>query len=133
MNISALLAGLFSGIIGGMGMGGGAVLIIYLALFTNTPQLKAQGINLLFFIPIGLTSLLIYAIKKQIKWRIVIPFALFGILGAILGVMLTNYLDNNFLSKLFGGLLCVMALKEIFSKNVKNVENINNKCYTKKE
>ena len=133
MNIAALLAGLFSGIIGGMGMGGGAVLIIYLALFTKTPHLKAQGINLLFFIPIGLTSLLIYAFKKQIKWRLVIPFTLFGILGAILGVMLTNYLDNNFLSKLFGALLCVMALKEIFSKNVKNVENINNKCYTKKE
>ena len=69
MNITALLAGLFSGIIGGMGMGGGAVLIIYLSLFTDTPQIKAQGINLLFFIPIGLTALIIYAFKKQIKWK----------------------------------------------------------------
>ena len=41
MNFTALLAGLLSGIIGGMGMGGGAVLIIYLSLFTDTPQLKA--------------------------------------------------------------------------------------------
>ena len=40
MNITALLAGLLSGIIGGMGMGGGAVLIIYLSLFTDTPSLK---------------------------------------------------------------------------------------------
>ena len=49
MNIGALLAGLFSGIIGGMGLGGGAVLIIYLTVFKNTEQLRAQGINLLFF------------------------------------------------------------------------------------
>ena len=69
MNITALLAGLFSGIIGGMGMGGGAVLIIYLSLFTDTPQLKAQGINLLFFIPVGLIAIIIYTLKKQIKWK----------------------------------------------------------------
>ena len=50
MNISALLAGLFSGILGSMGLGGGAVLVIYLSLFTNTKQLSAQGINLIFFI-----------------------------------------------------------------------------------
>ena len=127
MNITALIAGLLSGIIGGMGMGGGAVLIIYLSLFTDTPQLKAQGINLLFFIPIGITALIIYAFKKQIKWKTVIPFALYGVGGAILGVMLTNYIGNTFLSKLFGGLLCVMALKEIFSKNIKTVENGNKK------
>ena len=50
MNISALLAGLFSGILGSMGLGGGGILIIYLSLFTATEQLKAQGINLIFFI-----------------------------------------------------------------------------------
>ena len=69
MNFTALLAGLLSGIIGGMGMGGGAVLIIYLSLFTDTKQLTAQGINLLFFIPIGILALIIYTVKKQIKWK----------------------------------------------------------------
>ena len=69
MNISALLAGLFSGILGGMGLGGGGILIIYLSLFTDIKQLTAQGINLLFFIPIGLIALTIYAFKKQIKWK----------------------------------------------------------------
>ena len=95
MNIAALLAGLFSGIIGGMGMGGGAVLIIYLSLFTDTPQIKSQGINLLFFIPIGLTALIIYAFKKQIKWKNVLPLALFGIVGSFLGIMSTNFIRNK--------------------------------------
>ncbi len=120
MNIPALLAGLFSGIIGGMGMGGGAVLIIYLSLFTDTPQLNAQGINLLFFIPTGLCALIIYAFKKQIKWKTVLPISVTGVIGSVLGIMLTNYLGSNLLSKLFGGLLVVMAVKEFFTKNVEN-------------
>ena len=61
MNIAALLAGLFSGILGSMGLGGGAVLVIYLSLFTETKQLTAQGINLLFFIPIAAVSVIIYS------------------------------------------------------------------------
>ena len=61
MNIGALAAGLFSGIIGGMGLGGGAVLIIYLTVFSDVDQLKAQGINLLFFIPIALLAVSVYA------------------------------------------------------------------------
>ena len=48
MNWAALLAGLFSGIAAAMGLGGGAVLVIYLAIFTDTAQLTSQGINLLF-------------------------------------------------------------------------------------
>ena len=122
MNIAALSAGLFSGIIGGMGMGGGAVLIIYLSLFTKTTQLKAQGINLLFFIPIGLLALLIYAFKKQIKWKTVLPLALFGIIGAFIGIMLTKYVGNEWLSKIFGGFLILMALKDFFTKKTKTVE-----------
>ena len=51
MSWTALAAGLLSGIIGAMGLGGGAVLIIYLSVFTDMPQLKSQGINLLFFYP----------------------------------------------------------------------------------
>ncbi len=125
MNITALLAGLFSGIIGGMGMGGGAVLIIYLSLFTDTPQLKAQGINLLFFIPIGLTALIIYAFKKQIKWKTVLPLATFGIIGAFVGIMSTKYIGNEWLSRIFGVFLILMALKEFFGKKTKTVEKDN--------
>lgn len=117
MNIGALLAGLFSGIIGGMGLGGGAVLIIYLTVFQDVEQLRAQGINLIFFIPIALTAVSIYTVKKQIKWRAVIPLAAGGILGGTAGFWLTDFIGGNFTSKLFGGFLVVLGLKEIFSKS----------------
>lgn len=117
MSIGALLAGLFSGIIGGMGLGGGAVLIIYLTIFQNVEQLRAQGINLLFFIPIALTAIIIYAFKKQIKWRVITPIAAGGILGAVAGFFLTDFIGGNFTSKLFGGFLILLGLKELFFKN----------------
>ena len=91
MNIAALLAGLFSGILGAMGLGGGAVLIIYLTLFTETDQLTAQGINLLFFIPCALLAVTIYAFKRKIKWRITLRIAAWGILGTALGLSLTSF------------------------------------------
>lgn len=114
MNIGALLAGLLSGIIGGMGLGGGAVLIIYLTVFKDTEQLTAQGINLLFFVPIALTALLIYAFKKQIKWKTVLPLALGGILGAVGGIFLADFIGGVWTARLFGGFITILGIKEIF-------------------
>lgn len=116
MKWAALLAGLFSGIIGAMGLGGGAVLIIYLSLFTDMPQLKAQGVNLLFFIPTAVAAVTVYGIKKQIKWKIVLKVALWGLLGAAVGIYFADLLGGKLTSKLFGGLLVVMGVIEIFSK-----------------
>lgn len=113
MNILALLAGLLSGIIGAMGLGGGAVLIIYLTLFTDTKQLKAQGINLFFFLPIALIAVTVYAIKKEIEWKRIIPIALGGILGALGGIFLAEFIGGDYLSKLFGGGLSMLGIKEI--------------------
>ena len=111
------LAGLLSGIIGAMGLGGGAVLIIYLAIFTDTPQLKAQGINLIFFIPIGLAAVLIYAFKMQINGKITLIMSLGGLIGAVAGVLVSEYIGGNFTAKIFGGLLIALGIKEMFLKN----------------
>lgn len=119
MNIAAIIAGFLSGIIGAMGLGGGAVLIIYLAVFTDTPQLKAQGINLLFFLPVGILAVIIYSIRKQIKWRTVLPMALGGVLGAVLGLMLASSIGGELTAKIFGGALVILGLKEIFSRKSK--------------
>ena len=115
--IWGILAGFLSGIIGAMGLGGGGVLLIYLAAFMGVQQLKAQGINLLFFIPIGTISVIIYAIKKQIQWKKVIPFALFGLAGAVIGFFLSKFLGAEITGKVFGGLLVFLGLKEIFKKS----------------
>ena len=42
-----------SAAIASMGIGGGAVLLLFLTVFSDIPLATAQGINLLFFLPIG--------------------------------------------------------------------------------
>lgn len=124
-------AGILSGLLGAMGMGGGGVLIIYLSLFTNTPQDQAQGINLLFFLPAAVIALFFHQRKKLIVWRLAIPFALLGILGSFWGAWLSANIDNTMLSKMFGALLLLMGLKTLFSKkqaNKQNATRIENSC-----
>ena len=133
MNFPALLAGLFSGILGSMGLGGGAVLIIYLSLFTKTEQLTAQGINLLFFIPIAILTTIIYAVKKKIKWKTDFKIILWGLLGATTGLTLTSFLGGELTGKIFGGMLVFLGAKEIFTKNRKTVAEKEKNCYTKNE
>ncbi len=123
MSFSALLAGLFSGILGSMGLGGGGILIIYLSLFTDTKQLTSQGINLLFFVPIGILALIIYSLKKQIKWKITLKYAFWGLIGTALGLLLTDFLGGKITGKIFGGLLIIIGIMEIFKRNTKTVEN----------
>lgn len=134
MNIAALLAGLLSGALGSMGLGGGAVLIIYLSLFTDTPQLKAQGINLLFFVPIALIAVIIYAVKKQIEWKTTLKLSFWGIIGSVIGLTAADFLGGEITAKIFGGMLILIGINEIFGKKKKGSnENVRVKEKTKTE
>lgn len=113
------LAGTLSGALGAMGMGGGGVLIIYLTLIAGVEQSAAQGINLIFFLPAAAIALLFYLKKKLIVWRLALPCAVCGVLGALLGTLLSGWISGDFLRKLFGGLLFVMGISQLFRKNPK--------------
>lgn len=121
MNFPALLAGLLSGISGAMGLGGGTFLIVYLTLWGDMPQLKSQGINLIFFIPCAILSIISYARSKLINWKVVLKISLFGILGCILGLVTTNFVKGEIIGKIFGGLLVLLSLKEFFKRRPKKV------------
>lgn len=111
------VAGILSGALGAMGMGGGGVLIICLTLFMGVEQQLAQGINLIFFIPCAIIAVIVYAKKRLIKWKIALPFAFFGIIGTICGSFASQYLSGNILSKLFGGLLLIIGAYGLFTAN----------------
>ena len=115
MIVFDIIAGFLSGAIGAMGLGGGAVLLIYLALIKEKNQLDAQGENLMFFIPVALLSVVIYAVRKQIKWKIVLPLAVMGVIGAAVGFWLSGLIDSKLLTKIFGGLLALIGVWQIIS------------------
>lgn len=113
------VAGLTSGALGAMGLGGGGILIIYLKVFTNVEQLRAQGINLLFFIPMAVVSAIIYSRKGLISWKVVIPASIAGIPGAMLGAYLSSFIGGELLAKAFGLLLFVIGITQIIKKDTK--------------
>ena len=103
-----------------MGLGGGGVLLIFLTVFANVEQLKAQGINLLFFIPIGIFSIVIYALRGKIKWKVVLVTAVFGFLGVAAGSFFAEFLGSHLLSKIFGAILIFVGLFSFFVKDKPN-------------
>lgn len=115
-----LLAGLLSGLVGAMGLGGGGVFLIYLTVFAGVPQLQAQGMNLLFFIPCGIVAVCFYAKQKRIRWRVTVRCALFGLAGSACGAFLAGKIGSGALSKVFAVCLLAFGVWELLKKNRQN-------------
>ncbi|SHJ30125.1 hypothetical protein SAMN02745975_01738 [Geosporobacter subterraneus DSM 17957] len=111
-----ILIGLFSGIIGAMGIGGGTILIPALILFTTLDQQQAQSINLISFLPVAIVALFTHFKNKNIEIKLCLPLSLLGILGAIGGSFLAVNLPSELLRRLFGIFLFFMGLYEFFWK-----------------
>lgn len=117
MNIVLIaVAGILSGMLGAMGMGGGGILIIFLTLFAKMAQRSAQGVNLLLFIPCALAALCLHSKNHLIVWKTAIPAIICGLVGAAVGTFLCSLISANILRKIFGAMLLLIGLKEIFSK-----------------
>lgn len=117
--MSFLVIGLVSfltGIFASLGLGGGMVLIIYLTVFAGTPQIQAQGVNLIFFIPIALISIYFHHKNHLIEWKMIVPVLIAGVITVVIFSILANNIDNSILQKLFGGFVIVAGIKEIVAK-----------------
>lgn len=108
--------GLLSGIISGMGIGGGTILIPALVLFMQIEQHTAQSINLVYFIPTAIIALIIHIKNKRVSFKMALPIIISGAVGAIGGSCLAAGFSSNFLRKLFGFFLLIMGIYEMFRK-----------------
>jgi uncharacterized membrane protein YfcA len=125
------LIGLISGIISGMGIGGGAILIPALVLFVNPGQHTAQSVNLLFFIPTAVIALIIHIRNKRVDLKMALPIIISGLGGAILGSRLAFSLAGSSLKKWFGVFLLAMGIYEMFRKG-KHKTGKNEQSYSHK-
>ncbi len=110
------IVGFLSGIIASMGLGGGFILIIWLTLAMNIPQRAAQGINLLFFLPIAFISVIMHAKAGMINKKAVLGCCLGGIIGAVAGTFGAIIIDNGLLRKLYAVFLIFFGIREFFSR-----------------
>lgn len=107
-------AGVFGGVLGGMGMGGGTVLIPLLTLFCGVPQHMAQSVNLFTFLPMSLLSLRVHAKNglldaKGAVWMMV-PATLLSALGALF----VQGVAPGALRAGFGVFLCLLSLYQFY-------------------
>lgn len=110
------LAAFLSAVCAALGLGGGTVMMLYLALFTELPQTQAQGINLLVFLPVALLSLLFHQKNGYISWRSVGLCILAGLPGVAAGCFLSGWMDVGLLRKAFGVFLLIMGIRELLRK-----------------
>ncbi len=105
MQILSFFAALFAAALASMGVGGGGLLVIYLVLVLGTEQIRAQGINLIFFLCASLTALPFHIKARRINLRTVALFAPAGAFGAYFGCKLGLSADPIYLRTAFGALI----------------------------
>ncbi|MBR1925248.1 MAG: sulfite exporter TauE/SafE family protein [Clostridia bacterium] len=110
MWIFYVLAGVLSGIIGGMGMGGGTLLIPILTIFFALDQHLSQALNLLVFIPTGIISVIIHAKNKMLDFKSFFYIIIPAIVSSILLSMISNGVRSETLKIIFGIFLAVLGV-----------------------
>jgi uncharacterized membrane protein YfcA len=122
-----VIAGLFGGFLGGMGMGGGTLLIPILTLVLGVSQKSSQAINLISFLPMAILALLIHNKHHLTKFKEALFIILFGLVGAFVGSYFVKTVESDTLSIAFGIFLIVLGVFSIikllfFKKRQKNSE-----------
>lgn len=110
------IIGLLSGIISGMGIGGGTVLIPAIVMLTDISQQAVQGINLIYFIPTAVIALVTHLKDGNVEKSVVKPIVLFGLIGAVAGSLIAVSIDSHLLRKIFAVFLIYMGINELRKK-----------------
>ena len=118
------LAGIVSGVLGGMGMGGGTLLIPLLTIFFSVEQFLAQGANLIAFIPMSIVACVIHAKNHMFKLKGILFAIIPALLFAVLGTYLAKIIDTKLLKRIFGGFIILLSVFSVFcdslTKKAKN-------------
>lgn len=109
-----LLVGTILGFLAGLGVGGGSLLILWLTFVVNMEPGNARFVNLLFFLPAALISCGFRWRQGSLDLSRIFPAIAAGSLGAGLCALLASRLDIQLLQKLFGILLILTGLRELF-------------------
>ena len=111
-----IIASFAIALLSGMGIGSGGLFVIWLTLAENTPQLTAQGLNLLFFIFSSGASLTVHLTKRKIAWGAVALLTLTGVGGALIGGYISGLINAAAMKKLFGAMLILSGLVSLMKK-----------------
>lgn len=110
-----ILSGACSGVIAGMGMGGGTILIPVLTLLLNVSQHGAQGVNIIAFLPTAAAAIIVHKREGRIDFSECIPIICAGGLAAVCGALVSVHLSGDLLRRLYGAFLGVLCVIQFLS------------------
>lgn len=114
--IGAVLAGAITGVLSGMGIGGGTLLVIYMVNIAGIAQLEAQGINLVYFLPVAALSLISHIKNKLVEKRVFVFACAAGVVFTVAGSLAAASIDTGTLRRLFGLLLILAGMSQLLKK-----------------
>ncbi len=104
-------------LLAGTGVGGGGLFILYLAEFCSYGQLKAQAINLVFFIFAAAGSLLLRARHRAPDTSQLTECIIFAVGGTLIGTVIRTHLPEDMLRTAFGIFMCLAGLRALLKKS----------------
>lgn len=102
-------------VLSGMGIGSGGLFTIWLTAVAGTPQLAAQGLNLLFFLFSGGASMTVHLSRRRIYWGAVLILAASGIIGTLAGSFVVGLLPVETIRIVFGATLILSGAASLFA------------------
>ncbi len=122
-----IIIAIISALLSGMGIGGGALLVILSTTLLGFGQKEAQAINLVMFLMVGLSST-IFNFKNNLvekdKLKKMIPLI---IIGCFFGIILVKNVQNEDLKIYFSVFMAILGTYEIISSLISINKSKNNK------
>jgi hypothetical protein len=116
MSFTVFLISFLAGVSASLGLGGGMFLIVYLTVFAGISQTEAQGINLIFFIPLSTAALWLHARNGLVEWKKILPAVLSGALSAAFFSFAANNANPVWTRRFFGVFVLLAGMKFLSEK-----------------
>ncbi len=114
-NLFVMIAvGSILGFLSGLGVGGGSLLMLWLTLVLNMDHNTARSINLIFFIPSAIIASLFRWKQGSLDLKKILPAVVAGCISAAAFSLLSKHIDISLIKKLFGVLLLLTGIRELF-------------------
>lgn len=109
-----IIIGCTLGFLSGLGVGGGSLLMLWLTLVVNMEHSVARSINLLFFIPSAVIASIFRWKQGALDVKKILPAIIAGCASAAGFALLSKQIDIHLIKKLFGMLLLLTGVRELF-------------------
>lgn len=111
-----LLIGCILGFLSGLGLGGGSLLMLWLTAVESLPAQAARSVNLLFFLPCALISLVFRLKNGEIDGKAAWIAVVSGCAAASAVNLLLPDIGGEWLKKLLGILFIATGIRELLAK-----------------